>query len=151
MPHEFDMHRLMTIGGISVAVLVATALGFLSLQAPTIPAVSESVLREYAGVYQWDANAFIYLQLWTEFSKTNQLIAFDESGDVRTLFPTDRDRFFAGPGAFISSAIESHIAFERDDRGRIISLMWQRPGAPARTARRVDIERHEDVRFANGA
>jgi pimeloyl-ACP methyl ester carboxylesterase len=145
------MRRLMVIGGISVAVLAATALGFLTLQAPTIPAVNESALREYAGVYEWDPNAFVYLQLWSEFSKANQLVAFDESGDVRTLFPTDRDRFVAGPGAFVSSAIESYIAFERDDSGRIISLMWQRPGASARTARRVDIEKHEDVRFANGA
>lgn len=145
------MRRLIAIGGIGVAVLAATAFGFLSLQAPTIRDVSESALREYAGVYQWDTDAFVYLQLWTEFSKTNQLIAFDESGDVRALFRTDHDRFFAGPGAFVSSAIESYIAFERDDRGRIISLMWQRPGRPARTARRVDIEKHDDVRFANGA
>ena len=30
------------------------------------------------------------------------------------------------------------------------SLTWSREGAPARTARRVDIERREDVRFSNG-
>ena len=42
------------------------------------------------------------------------------------------------------------IEFQRDGGGRITSLTWSRDGAPPRTARRVDIERREDVRFSNG-
>src|SRR6185503_5379028 len=55
-------------------------------QPPAVREVDESVLREYAGVYQWQPNAFAYLQLWDEYSgfgKPRQLVAFDESGDVR--------------------------------------------------------------------
>src|SRR5207253_730422 len=70
-------------------------------------------------------------------------------GDVRTLYPGDRDRFAAGPGAAVATPVESQIAFQRDGSGRIVSLTWQRGGAPARTAQRVEIERREDVRFAN--
>ena len=113
--------------------------------------LDERALREYAGVYQWGPNAFVYLQMWDEFSGFGkpQLVAFDESGDVRTLYPTDRNQFFAGPGAAVSASIESRIEFQRDGAGRIVSLTWQRDGAAPRTAKRVEIETREDVRFAN--
>ncbi len=137
-----------------VAVVVpATLLGAVitrPLQRPSIRPVEEALLREYAGAYRWDPNAFVYLQMWSELSGSNQLVAFDESGEVRTLYPTEPDRFFAGPGAALPDAVESRIEFQRDGGGRIASLTWSRDGAPARTARRVDIERREDVRFSNG-
>ena len=143
------------IGATATALLVVamTASPALStsapLQAPTVSSVDEKVLREYAGVYRWDANAFVYLQMWDEFSGFGkpQLVAFDESGEVRTLYPTDRDQFFAGPGAAVSASVESRIAFQRDGSGKITSLTWQRGGAPLRVAARVEIEKHEDVRF----
>jgi len=125
----------------------------LLLQAPAVRSVDEKALREYAGVYQWSPDAFVYLQLWNEFTgfdKPGQLVACDESGEVRVLFPTDRDRFFTGPGAAVASSVESRIEFERDGAGRITGLTWRREGAAARTARRVEIEKHEDVHFSNG-
>ena len=137
-----------------VAVVVpATLLGTVitrPLQRPAIRPVEEARLREYAGAYRWDPHAFVYLQMWSELSGSNQLVAFDESGEVRTLYPTEPDRFFAGPGAALPDAVESRIEFQRDGGGRIASLTWSRDGAPVRTARRVDIERREDVRFSNG-
>jgi pimeloyl-ACP methyl ester carboxylesterase len=122
-------------------------------QTPTVRPVDEKVLAEYAGVYQWGPNAFVYLQTWNEFSgftKPSQLVAFDESGDVRTLYPLDRDRFFAGPGVAISTSIESRVEFHRDATGKISSLTWQREGAASRLARRAEIEKREDVRFSSG-
>ena len=79
--------------------VVGTILARSALQTPAVTSVNESVLREYAGVYQWDTKSFVYLQMWSEFSTTHQLGAFDESGELRALYPTDRDRFFTGPGA----------------------------------------------------
>src|SRR4030088_2415571 len=76
-------------------------------QSPTVRSIDETTLREYTGVYQWRSNAFVYLQMWNEFSgftKPSQLVAFDESGEVRTLYPLDRDQFFAGPGAAIPTS-----------------------------------------------
>src|SRR5687767_2727064 len=77
----------------------------------TLPACAQTSphLREYAGAYQWSGDAFVYLQPWNEFAGTHQLVAFDESGEVRTLYPTGRDRFVAGPGAAVPNAIESRI------------------------------------------
>jgi uncharacterized protein len=121
-----------------------------SAQAPGAVSVDEKTLRDYVGAYQWQRDSFLYLQLWNEFAGTNQLVAFDESGEVRTLYPTDRDRFFAGPGAAVPTAVESRIEFQRDGTGKITSLTWRRDGAAPRIARRVEIERHEEVRFSNG-
>src|SRR5262245_11305564 len=95
-------------------VLPETPVARLAAQTPPIRAVDEKLLKEYAAVYRWDKDAFLYLQLWSEFTGTNQLVAFDESGEVRTLYPMDRDRFFAGPGAAVPTARESRIEFQRD-------------------------------------
>ncbi len=147
----------------SWTVIGATALGTAvlgaviarsALQAPAVLSVEEKDLREYSGVYQWEPNAFVYLQLWKEFSgfdKPGQLVAFDESGEVRVLYPTERDQFFAGPGAAVPTSIESRIEFRRDRAGKIFSLAWLREGAPPRTARRVETEAREAVRFSSGA
>jgi hypothetical protein len=91
--------------------------------------------------------------MWDEFSgfgKPTQLVAFDESGEVRTLYPTDRDQFFAGPGAAVPTSIESRVEFQRDRTGKITSLRWRRGGALARVGRRVEIEKREGLRFSSG-
>jgi uncharacterized protein len=122
----------------------------LSAQTPSVVRVDEKMLREYDGAYQWDQGAFVYLQVWSELTGTNQLVAFDESGEARALYPTGRDQFFAGPGVAVATAVESRIEFQRDSAGRITSLTWRREGVAPHTARRVEAERREDVRFANG-
>jgi pimeloyl-ACP methyl ester carboxylesterase len=140
------------VAAIITTVLLGTIIPGSARQAPAIRSVDEKVLREYTGVYQWEPNAFVYLQMWDEFSGFGKpmLMAFDESGDVRTLYPTDSDRFFAGPGIAVPSSIESRVEFQRDGAGKIVSLTWQRQGASPRAARRVEIEKREDVRFSSG-
>jgi len=137
-----------------VAAAIAPVLlgGMIALSAPQTPvvrSVDEKALREYTGVYQWQSNGFVYLQLWNELAGKNQLVAFDESGDVRTLYPTDNGRFFAGPGAAVPAAIESQVEFQRDRNGRIASLTWLRDSV-SRTARRIEVEKREDIRFSSG-
>jgi pimeloyl-ACP methyl ester carboxylesterase len=141
------------IGAVVGSVLLGTMIGLSAFQTPAMGAVDEKALREYSGVYRWEPTGYVYLQMWNEFSgvgNPSELVAFDESGQVRTLYPTDRDRFFAGPGMAVSASIESRIEFQRDGTGQIASLTWHRDGVAPRTARRVDIERREDVRFSNG-
>ena len=72
-----------------------------------------------------------------------QLVAFDESGAIRTLYSTERDRFFAGPGAAVATRVESWVEFQRESSGQIASLTWRRDGAPLCTARRVAIEKSQ--------
>ena len=142
--------------GVAIAATIVVALfGVLiatsARQTPVERPVDEKALREYAGVYQWGPSAFVYLQMWEEFSGFGKprLVALDESGDVRVLYRSDEDTFFAGPGIAVQESIESRIAFQRDRAGTIVSLTWQRKSEPARTARRVEIEKREDVRFSN--
>ena len=148
------MRKFTLLGAGTLAALLATATLRTMFQTPPVRTVDEAVLREYTGVYQWAPDAFVYLQLWHEFTgfdKPPQLVAFDESGEIRVLFPTDRDRFFTGPGIALSSSVESRVEFQRDGAGKIVSFARVRGDAPPRTARRVDIETREDVRFSNGA
>ena len=147
------MKKLAYATALVLTVLLGDLIACSMPQSPTVRSVEETTLREYTGVYQWGSNAFVYLQLWNEFTgftKPSQLVAFDESGEVRTLYPTDRDQFFAGPGAAIPTSIESRVEFQRDGTGKITSLRWRREGAVLRIARRVEIEKREDVRFASG-
>jgi uncharacterized protein len=143
------MRNWIPVGLIALSALLGTLIA-RSFQSPAVRTVDEASLREYAGTYQWDRDAFLYLQMWSELAGTNQLVAFDENGELRTLYPTERDRFFAGPGAAVPTAVESRIEVQRDAQDKIASLSWSREGSPARTARRVDIERREEVRFSNG-
>src|SRR5215217_3026430 len=111
--------------------VTAAVLGTLLARARLKPAISSipaAGLREYAGVYQWDPNAFLYLQIWPELAGTNQLVAFDETGELRTLYATEPDRFFAGPGAAVPASVESRIEVQRDAAGKIASLTWWREG-----------------------
>lgn len=119
-------------------------------QAPALLAVDEQVLRDYTGVYQWESGGFVYLQLWAELIGANQLVAFEESGELRALYPTEHDRFFAGPGAAMPTAVESRVEFQRERGGKISGLTWRREGGATRTARRVDRETRDEVHFSNG-
>src|SRR5436190_23550132 len=141
--------RTMIVATIA-AVLLGTRIECSMSQTASEHAPDEKVLSEYCGTYRWQPGGFLYLQVWNEFTGANQLVAFDESGEVRTLYPTNRDQFFAGPGAAVQAPIQSRIEFQRDATGKITSLRWQRENAPPRTARRAEIERPEEVRFSNG-
>jgi hypothetical protein len=137
--------------GIALAsVCIGLSAAVLPAQAPPVRATGVDTLHEYAGVYQWGPGSFVYLQLWSELTGANQLVAFDESGEVRALYPSERDVFSAGRAAALPKPVESRVRFQRDSAGRVMSLTWEREGMPARVARRVDIERREDVRFSNG-
>src|SRR6185295_8786710 len=63
--------------------------------------------------------------------------------------PTDRDGFFAGPGAALPVAVESRVSFQRDSSGAITSLTWQQGAGAPRVARRVATEKSEGIRFRN--
>src|SRR2546421_702511 len=55
------------IGATIIPLLLAIPLA-LSAQTPRVASVDEKMLREYAGAYQWGPDAFLYLQLWSEFT-----------------------------------------------------------------------------------
>ena len=142
------------VGATGGMVLVGIIVALSALQTPAVRAVDEKVLREYAGVYRWEPGVFVYLQMWNEFTgfdKPGELVAFDESGEVRTLYPTDRDRFFAGPGMAVSGVhrVSNRVSARRHRQDRLAYVAARRR-RPARTARRVEIEKREDVRFSSG-
>jgi pimeloyl-ACP methyl ester carboxylesterase len=132
----------------SAAVLSASIVSALSQAAPA-PAIDDESLHKYVGTYKWGPDHFVYLQMWNEFRGKNDLVAFDESGEVRTLFPAEGGKFVAGPGAAVPNPIEARIEFSRDARGKVVSLRWQTGDSVARTARRIENEKREEISFAN--
>ncbi len=126
------MRAWTVIGAKVAAVFLVGTIALPALQAPTVLSVEETVLREYTGVYQWKQDSIVYLQMWTEFASKNQLVAFDESGEVRTLYPTDHDRFFAGPGLAVAAAIESRIESSRLKNAKTSALRMARFNWPVR-------------------
>ncbi|HWE87105.1 MAG TPA: alpha/beta fold hydrolase [Terracidiphilus sp.] len=142
------MNRRFTNGIAASLLVIASTCS--AAQAPTVRPLDQAVLREYAGTYAWGPDSFLYLQIWSELSGSPQLVAFDESGEVRTLYPTGDNRFFTGPGAAVSTSLESEVEFSRNAQGETISLTWKRSGLASRIARRVHIETREDVGFSNG-
>ena len=56
------MQARRVIGATTVAVLLGV-LVVRSAQPPAVRSLDEKTLREYAGVYQREPNAFVYLQL----------------------------------------------------------------------------------------
>jgi hypothetical protein len=63
-----------TVGAVLLGGTIAARSAF---QGPTVRALDEPALREYAGVYRRAPDAFTYLQLWSELTGKNQLVAFE--------------------------------------------------------------------------
>jgi pimeloyl-ACP methyl ester carboxylesterase len=114
-----------------------------------VAALERASLARYQGTYEWGPNHFIYVQFWDELGK-DQLGAFDESGQVRSLYPMGDDKFFIGPGLAFPVPLEARIAFHRSAQGAVASLSWARPDEPARVAERVAQYSQQDVTFQNG-
>jgi hypothetical protein len=93
------MRTKMVIGAAVATALVGVVLARSGFQSPAIRPVDEKILREYTGAYSWGSGGFVYLQLWNEFSgfdKPAQLVAFDEDGLIRVLYPMANS--LPGPG-----------------------------------------------------
>src|SRR5215472_14984627 len=68
---------------------------------------------------------------------------------VAHAYPVEGDRFFAGPAAAYPVDVESTIEFQRGPNGAVTSLTWRRIDRSARSARRLDTQKEEDVTFSN--
>ena len=92
----------------------------------------------------------MYLQLWAELTGTKQLVAIEESGSVRVLYPTAPGQFVTGPAAAVPSPVTSTVYFQRDSAATVTGVVWTWTKSASRAARRVTTERRENVAFANG-
>src|SRR5262245_24712794 len=144
--------RSWTATGVVLAViLLGIAIALIACRASSAPARGSQTFGEYEQAFRWQPDGFLYVQRWNELTGTNELAAFDESGDVRTMYSDGRDRFYTGAHAGRRSPVESHVEFRRDASGAIAGLTWRRGNEPPRSASRADTERHEDVRFGSGS
>jgi len=106
-------------------------------------------LGQYVGAYEWGPDHFVYIQFWDELGK-DQLGVFDESGEIRALYPMEKDKFVVGSGIAIPIPVEARIRFQRNAQGAVASLSWEPVGKEMRTAQRVEPYSQRDVVFHNG-
>ena len=69
-----------TLRAVCAALIITSPVGCSAQQSSAARSLDENALREYAGVYQWSSDSFVYLQPWAELTGKNQLVAFDRSG-----------------------------------------------------------------------
>ena len=107
-----------------------------------------SFLREFTGVIEWGPDAFVYLEIRDESAGSgspSQLVAFDESGEVRILYPVEVDVSVPvlvlpsrPPPSHRSSFSATTWGRSCDSSGSVRMLLRE-------AARRVEVEKHEDV------
>src|SRR5262249_30056758 len=114
------MRKRQVLIAAAIAALLQCIAALPPSQPQTVHAVGVDRLHQYPGTYQRAPGAFLYPQLWSEFTGTNQLVAFDEAGEARTLFPPEPPRFFAGRGAALSNSAEARIHFPGFSAGRVL-------------------------------
>ena len=146
-----DVHATAEGDRCNGCVLVASSSRFRRFRHPLCVLPTRRLSVSTQVVIRWEPNAFVVSQMWNEFTgfdnaKRNSSRSMIR--EVRTLYPTDRDQFSpTGHGSFGVGRVRNR--FQRDGAGRIASLSGTRSAAP-RVARRVAIEKREDVRFSSG-
>jgi pimeloyl-ACP methyl ester carboxylesterase len=117
-----------------------------------LQALDAKALEGYTGAYQIEPDRFAYIQPWDELGGDHP-VWFDESGDVRSLYPVASDEFIAGPGAGLPAPVEARVAFTRGPQGEIDGLVRRAAAgaeAAGRPAKRVRLWSEEEVTFRNG-
>jgi len=132
-----------------VLLLLLLLLPFLKVLAQSSESPEQPLLAAYTGIYQWSDGHFLYIQFWPELGP-NQLCFFDETGSVRALFSSGKDKFTLGIGLAVPKPVEAELSFERDANGAIRSLSYRRGRALPRTALRAPLFRVTPVSFRNG-
>jgi pimeloyl-ACP methyl ester carboxylesterase len=119
-----------------------------------------ATLAGYSGAYQIEPDHLAYIQPWDELGGDHP-VWFDESGEVRSLYPVAQDEFIVGPGAALPAPAEARVTFTRGPQGEIDGLV-RRPiassgdaaaaGTPTagQEAKRVRPWSEAEVAFKNG-
>ncbi len=90
------------------------------------------------GTYRWDSGGFVDVLVWDELGP-GRLVAFDDQGWVRALFPSGARAFTAGRSVAVPEPIEARARFEPADAAvPAHTLVWEAEGRSRRVAARVE-------------
>ena len=117
-------------------------------------ALDPKALAEYTGAYQIGADRFAYVQPWDELGGDHPMW-FDESGEIRALYPVAPDQFVVGPAASLPAPAEARVTFTRGPDGAIAGLVRRPLGGAAAAAgpieaKRVRLWNETDLVFKDG-
>lgn len=101
--------------------------------------------------YRWDSGGFIDVLRWDELGP-GRLVAFDDEGWIRVLFPTGDGVFTAGQSIGVPDPTQARVRFEPfDGAAPIRKLVWEPQSDARRVASRVQDCEEEEIEFASGA
>lgn len=109
--------------------------------------VSPGAYRKHFGIYELDANRFLYVRTWDEVGE-NRLTYFDSAGPIRPLFPISETEYFSGPSLLIPVPAGDEVKFGQKEG--VAGLWLKEEDKDARFARRVKPYTEEEVRMKNG-
>lgn len=117
----------------------------LSRAAREIAPLRPERYRDCAGVYRGAAGPGVVVTRWP----WGELRLLDlGTGAMRTLFPVDDDRFFAGAAEYVPTPVAFEATFERDAEQEVAVLVLARDGVERRLARSALEE--EEVQWRSG-
>jgi pimeloyl-ACP methyl ester carboxylesterase len=115
-----------------------------------ISRLAPETLQDLRGVYRLSPDRFLRI----DSRPWGELIYSDYgSGRQGTLFPLDRDRFYAGAAMYLPSPATADLAVFRDADGKVDSLQWETngrslPGIPVRWSEEEISFLDSDLRLA---
>ena len=111
------------------------------------PKLDPNIYDPFLGAYQLTSGDLITI------GRTERRLYYFEprSGQIRGLQPDSETTWSAGPSLLVYSPVELQLTFARDGSGEVTGLVLERPGRPARSAKKAGFYREERVTFRSGA
>jgi dienelactone hydrolase len=112
-----------------------------NFQFTKIADVAAADMKKFFGVYQLDANEYMYVRTWDELGPA-QLTAFHSDGKIRALHARSASEYFSGPGLLIPSPETSTYKFED-------GTIEYREGSIKKSGQRLDSIREIEIDIPN--
>lgn len=109
--------------------------------------IDKETLHAYEGVYRLSPTKHVYIQVLDALG--DNLVYFDDTGEIRALYPRSTDTFTAGPGLFLPFPLETRLRFYAEGDSAA-GMVWERPDSAALRLGRVAHYPREEITFKNG-
>lgn len=110
--------------------------------------IAVDALEKYYGAYRVAPDHVISILRGWGYARTLNYVDY-KTGRVGTLWASSESEFFSGDGLAVSFPITHRVSFEKDESGKVKSLLWQTNNERNLTARKIEVK-EERITFKNG-
>src|SRR5215510_8150979 len=109
--------------------------------------VTVAALEKHYGLYRVSSDRVISILRGWGSPRTLNYVDY-QTGQLGTLWASSENEFFSGSGREVSFPISVRVSFEKDESGKVKSLLWQSLDEPNVTARKIEAK-EERITFKN--